>query len=76
MRYDPATHAHASPWAKTGGTAVQRSVSTSRLADRDGAMSRQAAELDAWEDEGGTTAGYAPEFPCRRVGRHFDEFSG
>jgi len=76
VRYDPATYVHASPWANTGGTAVQRSVTTLRLGDREGAMSRQAAELDVWEDEGGTTAGHAPELPCRHGGRHFDEFSG
>ena len=42
----------------------------------DGAMSRDAAELDVWEDEGGTAAGHALELPCRHVGRHFDELSG
>jgi len=76
VRYDRATYVRASPWANTGGTAVQRSVTTLRLGDRDRAMCRQAAELDVREDEGGTTAGHAPEFPCRHGGRHFDEFSG
>ena len=76
MRYDPATYVRAAPWADTRGSAVQRPVTTLRLGDREGAMSRQAAELDVWEDEGGTTAGHAPELPCRHGGRHFDEFSG
>jgi len=61
---------------KRGGTSVQRFVSTARLADRDRAISRQADELDVWEDEGGTTAGHSLDFPCRHVGPHFDEFSG
>ena len=72
MRYDPATYVRALPWENMGGTAVQRPVTALRLGDRDGAMSRQAAELDVWEDEGGTTAGHALEFPSR----HFDELSG
>jgi len=76
MRYDPATYVPAAPWANTGGTAVQRSVSTLRLGDRDAAMSSQAAELDDWEDEGGAPATHTPEFPRRQGGRHFDEFSG
>jgi hypothetical protein len=76
VRYDPATYVRASPSANTDGSAVQRSVTTLRLGDRDGARSRQAAELDVWEDEGGTTASQAPESPCRHGGRHFDEFSG
>jgi hypothetical protein len=76
MRYDPATNVRPSAWANTGGNALHLPVSTLRRGDRDGAMSRQAAELNAWEDEGGTTAGHAPELPSRYVGRHFDEFSG
>jgi hypothetical protein len=76
MRYDPAANVSSLPRANMGSHALQRPVSTLRLGDRDGAMSRQAAELDVWEDEGGTTAGHAPELPCRHVGRHFDEFSG
>jgi hypothetical protein len=74
MRYDPAANVRTAPWANTGRGALHRPVSTLRLGDRDWAMSRQAAELDVWEDEGGRTAGDAPGFPCR--GRHFDEFSG
>jgi hypothetical protein len=76
MRYDPATYVRAPPWANTGDQALHRPVSILRLGDRDGAVSRQAAELDVWEDEGGTTAGDAPEVPRGNVGRHFDEFSG
>jgi hypothetical protein len=76
MRYDPATNVRVSPWANTAGTALHRPVSTLRLGDRDEATSRQAAELDVWEDEGGTTAGHAPEFSRRQAERPFDEFSG
>jgi hypothetical protein len=32
-------------------------------------------ELDVWEDEGGTIAGYVPEFPVRHTESHFDEFA-
>jgi hypothetical protein len=76
MRYDPATYARAPPWENTGAHARHQPVSTLRLRDRDRAMSRQTAELDVWEDEGGTTAGDAPEVPRGSVGRHFDEFAG
>jgi hypothetical protein len=44
-----------------------------REEDRDRAMSRQAVELDVWEDEGGTAAGHVPEFPSRHTGRKLDE---
>jgi hypothetical protein len=40
------------------------------------ATSHQAAELDVWEDEGGTTSGRPPEVPRKHAERHFDEFSG
>jgi hypothetical protein len=76
MRYDPATYVRAPPWANTGDRALHRPVSTLRLGEPDGAMSRLAAELDVWEDEGGTPAAHALESPYRDVGRHFDEFSG
>ena len=76
MRYDPATGVRSSPCANTGGNALHRPVSTMRPLDRDEAASRQVAELDVWEDEGGTIAGHVPEFPRRHAVRHFDEFSG
>jgi hypothetical protein len=76
MRYDPAANVSSLPRANTGRHALHLPVSTLRMGDREGVMSRQAAELDVWEDEGGTTAGHAPEFPSRHMGRHFDEFSG
>jgi hypothetical protein len=47
-----------------------------RPPDRHEAAIRQAAELDVWEDEGGTIAAHEPELPRRRAQRHFDEFSG
>jgi hypothetical protein len=76
MRYDPATSVRSSLRANTGGKALHRPVSTMRPRDLDEVMSRQTAELDVWEDEGGTIAGHAPEFPRRHAERHFDEFSG
>ena len=75
MRYDPATYVRAAPWANTAAHARQQPV-TLRLGDRDAAMRSEAAALDDWEDEGGTTEAHAPEFPCRHVGRRFDEFAG
>jgi len=44
--------------------------------NRHEAMSSQAAEVDVWEDEGGTPAGRPHEFPSRSAKRHFDELSG
>jgi hypothetical protein len=73
MRYDPATNA---PSANTSGSALHRPVSTMRPPDRHEAAIRQAAELDVWEDEGGTIAAHEPELPRRHAQRHFDEFSG
>jgi hypothetical protein len=76
MRYDPATYVRAPPWANKGSHGRHQPVSTVPPEEPDGAMSHQAAELDDWEDEGGATAGHAPESPCRPAARHFDEFSG
>ena len=70
MRYDPATYVRAPPRANTGSYGPQQPVST--VLGGDGTMSRQVAELDDWEDEGGANAGHAPELRCRPVGRHFD----
>lgn len=61
MRYEPVGSERAAPWATTAGTLLRRFVSTVFLVDRAEARNRQAAELDVWEDEGGTTAGRAPE---------------
>ena len=76
MRYQPPTNERASPWAARAGSAVPRPVSTLRLGDRAEAASRQSAELDIWEDEGGTTVGRVLEFPGRHAKQNFDEFSG
>jgi hypothetical protein len=76
MRYDPATYVRAPPWANTGSQSRRQPVSPVSQRDPDGAMSRQAVELDDWEDEGGANAGHEPESPCRSAGRHFNEFSG
>jgi hypothetical protein len=76
MRYDPATSVCSSPGANTGVGALHRHVSTMRPLDRNEVARRQAVELDVWEDEGGTSADQAPEFPRRHAEWHFDEFSG
>jgi hypothetical protein len=76
MRYDHAVGVRSTPFVNPGGNALHRPASTMRLGDRDEAASRQAAELDVWEDEGGTIAGQAPEFPRGHAKQHFDEFSG
>jgi hypothetical protein len=72
MRYDPATYAHAARWANTLSPAAHQPISASRLGDRDGAMRREAAELDVWEDEDGTSSGHAPEFSRRQVAARHD----
>jgi hypothetical protein len=76
MHYDPATHVRAPPRANTGSHGGHQPVGAERTGDSDGGMSRQAPELDDWEDDGGSTLDAAPEAPGRKVGRHFDEFSG
>ena len=73
MRYDPVTSA---PSANTSDGALHWTVSTMQPPDRDEAASRQTAELDVWEDEGGTIAAHGPELPRCNARRHFDEFSG
>jgi hypothetical protein len=87
MRNDPVTCSQA---ANADGNAPQRLVSidarssASRAAvdtparpeNRDDVTSRQAAEFDIWEDEGGAIARRPLEFPGRHAGRHFDEPSG
>jgi len=67
MRYDPATYARAAGWANALSPAAHQPISASRLGDRDEAMRREAAELDVWEDEDGTTSGHPPEFSRRHV---------
>jgi hypothetical protein len=42
----------------------------------DEARSQQAPQLEAWEDEGGTTAGNLPAFPREHAERHVDEVAG
>jgi len=76
MRYDPAESVCSSPRINTGGGALHRPVSTMRPLGRDEAARRQGVEFDVWEDEGGTVASHASEFPPRHAKRHFDEFSG
>jgi hypothetical protein len=76
MSYDPGANVGSLPRANTGGDALHRPVSMLAPVDRDGAMGCQAAELDVWEGEGGTTAGHVPEVRRRYGERHFDELSG
>ena len=76
MRYDPDSYVRASPRANMGSPGRQQPVSGVPPGPPDRTMSRQAAELDDWEDEGGATAAHEPESPYRPMGRHFDEFSG
>jgi len=64
MRYDPAV---SEPFANTSGSALHRRAATTRPPDRDEAASRRAAELDVWEDEGGTIATHEPELPRGRA---------
>jgi hypothetical protein len=58
MRYDPVT-----PPLGTNkcGYRQHQPVSILQRRDRDLAMNTRTAELDIWEDEGGTTASDAPE---------------
>lgn len=90
MRNDPGKYMHTSPSANAGRNAPQRPVgignrwSPSPAAvdgpmgpgNRDEATSREEAEIDVWEDEGGTPARHRLEYPGRHAGRHFDELSG
>jgi hypothetical protein len=81
MRNDPGRYMHTSPAANAGSNAPQPSVGIQGRwnpppENRDEATSREEAEIDVWEDEGGTPARYRLEFPGPHAGRHFDEFSG
>jgi hypothetical protein len=84
MRYEPSINERAAPRTTRAGIALPCSVSAPRVGDGGEASSRQAAELDIWEDEGGTTLGRAPRYSGRKVDfnvdwnveQHCDELSG
>jgi len=71
MRYEPSVNERAVPRATRAGTAGPWSASAPRVGpqERDSgeASSRQAAELDIWEDEGGATSKRATRYPGRKV---------
>lgn len=67
MRYEPSVNERAVPRAKGDGTAVPWTVSAPRVGDSGEARSRQTAELDIWEDEGGATSMRATRYPGGRV---------
>jgi len=84
MRYEPSVNERAVPRATRAGTAGPRAVSASRVGPQVGpqvspqvrdsgeARSRQTAELDIWEDEGGATSKRATRYPGRKVDSKVD----
>ena len=76
MRYEPSVNERAVPRATRAGTAGPRAVSASRVGpqvrDSGEARSRQTAELDIWEDEGGATSKRATRYPGRKVDSKVD----
>jgi hypothetical protein len=62
MRYEPIVNERGAPWATGAGIALPWSASAPRVADGGEARSRQTAELDIWEDEGGATSGRATRY--------------
>lgn len=87
MRDDLVTNLRASRFVSAGSDAPHHPVSIGErlsppaaavgVAERsencEEGRSQQAAQLDAWEDEGGTTAGQLPAFPQQHADRHVDE---
>ena len=67
MRYAPAMNEPASPRALRPEIALPWPVSAPRMGAGGEARSRQAAELDIWEDDGGNPLGRTPRYPGRRV---------
>ena len=76
MRYEPSVNERAVPRATRAGTAGPWTVSAPRvgppLRDSGEARSRQSAELDIWEDEGGATSTHATRYPGRKVDSKVD----
>jgi hypothetical protein len=67
MRYQPAEDERAAPQPTRAGIALPWPIGAPRGRAHSDVGSRQTAELDIWEDEGGTTSGRAPRYPGRQV---------
>jgi hypothetical protein len=65
MRYEPAMNEPAAPRWSRADIALPWPVRPPRMGDGGEARSRQAAELDIWEDDGGTPLGRSPRYPGR-----------
>lgn len=72
MRYEPSVNERAVPRAMRAGIAAPWNVSAPRVGDGGEARSRQAAELDIWEDEGGATSGRTTRYPGSQVDSRID----
>lgn len=67
MRYEPSMNECAAPRATGAGIALPWTESAPGVQDSGPIRSRQTAELDIWEDEGGATSGRATRYPGRHV---------
>ena len=72
MRYEPSVNERAVPPARRAGTAGPWTVSAAQVRDSGEACSRQTAELDIWEDEGGATSERATRDPGGKVDSKVD----
>jgi len=67
MRYEPSMNERAAPRATRAGIALPWTGSAPGVGDSGEVRSRQTAELDIWEDEGGATSGRATRYPGRQA---------
>jgi hypothetical protein len=65
MRYEPAMNEPTAPRWGRADVAFPWPARPARVGDGGEARSRQAAELDIWEDDGGTPLGRAARYPRR-----------
>jgi hypothetical protein len=72
MRYEPSRNERAAPGATSAGLALPWPVGAPGVRDGGEARSRQTAELDTWEDEGGATSGRATRYPGRQADSKVD----
>jgi hypothetical protein len=72
MRYEPSVKERAVPRATGAGNAGPWTVSAPLVGDSGEARSRQTAELDIWEDEGGATSKRATRYPGGKVDSNVD----
>jgi hypothetical protein len=72
MRYEPFRNERAALGATSGGIALPGPVGAPGVGDGAEACSRQIAELDTWEDEGGATSGRATRYPGWQVDSKID----